>query len=638
MKKYSYLLWLGLICSLCFNCEDYLDKVQEFEGLQEDDVFSDIRLAKLFLDGAYTNLISEVSTANTGSDWLPAMTMGGEGYPGRLALNVPETYNLYAQGDYLSLINKNPSFQGTPFFVNRYYEGWKGVRTVNSFLEHANEIQNGTPLEINRLKGQAYFLRAYFFHLMTKRHGGLAYLKDNLDLNSPITTERESYDSNLADMIIDLNQAINLLPIKWESENTGRPTKGAAMALKSRITLFGASPLANKSNDQALWIDAAKAASDVINFANDNGLYNLIDASAANSMDVDTGGADLFVSEPDQLKPYRNIFVGPGVSKVIPQEVIFMEPNLRFDLPGDFSLNPVPRLSLTVGFDILKGNTNPMGIGALANFAAKYETKNGLDIKDDPSYNPQNPFVNRDPRFYNDILFDGVPWVFTVGALNNTGVVDLAQINEEGGYGKSLHDPQTPANRLWRVSNLTGLMVRKWVPNGAYWQNGNTGSWDFHVNNILMRMSEVYLNYAEAVNEAYGPSGTAPGGTLTAIQAINIIRNRVGMPDVKSMYTGSKELFRERIKNERAIELAYEGFRYDDLRRWKVAHLDENTKVDFLEMRWQGGPSTTYPTGFSFDVVEQPNLKKTFNDRNYWWPIPSTDVEATPTFKQTPGW
>jgi starch-binding outer membrane protein, SusD/RagB family len=636
MKKYKYLSILFL-CFFLFSCEDYLEKVQEFDGIQEEDVFTDIRLAKAFLDGAYTNLLTEVSTKNGGTDILSGMIMSDEGSYGRQSPIVPETYNLYAQGDYLSLMNKGATYENTPDFVDTYYEGWKGVRTINSFLKNADQINNATPEEINRLKGQAYFLRAYLYHLMTKRVGGLIYLKENLNLNESLDRERESYESNFSDMMEDLDKAIDFLPISWESVNVGRPTKGAAMALKSRISLFAASPLVNTTNSAAAWTVAAQAAGALINFANTNGLYNLIDASSANSMDVGPGGTDLFVSEPEELLPYRNIFVGAGVTKAIPQEVIFMEVNDKVDYVNAI-LNPLPMLTLTCGFDIIKGNCNPMNVGALANFVAKFETKNGLAIEDDASYDSQNPFVNRDPRFYNAILFDGVPWKHTVGALNSTGFADLAIVNEQGKYGLDLHNPSTPSNQLWRVMNTTGYRIRKWVPNGIYWQNGNSGNWDFHVNNILMRMPEIYLNYAEAVNEAFGPNGSAPGVSLTALEAVNIVRNRVGMPNVNSMYSGSKELLRERIRNERAIELCFEGFRYDDLRRWKVAHLDENTKVEFLEMRWQGGPSAIYPAGFSFDIVEQPNLKKSYTDKNYWWPIPSSEIEAAPSYQQTPGW
>ena len=633
--KYTFIL---ILASLSFSCEDYLDKQEDFEGLNQEDVFSDIRLAKDFLDGAYTHLIYEVSSVDGGTDWLPAMTMASEGHPGRLINEVPETYNLYAQGDYLSLMNKNAYSGTTPNFVTRYYAAWKGIRVVNSFLENADKIKNGSPEDLNLLKGQAYFLRASLYELITKRHGGLVYLKKNLELNESLDRKRESYQSNLANMLEDINLSIDLLPTSWPTENVGRPTKGAAMALKSRLTLFAASPLVNTSNDTQAWANAANAATDLINFANTNGLYALIDASAANSIDVGHNGADLFTAEPAALKPYRDIFVGPGITKVIPSEVIFMEVNQKFFGYGAI-VNPTPRLALTTGFDIMKGNNSPMNIGALANFVEKFETKNGLAIKDDPSYNPQEPFINRDPRFYNAILFDGVSWIHTAsGAINSTGFVDLAVLNKKSKYGLDLNDPATPANLLWRVQNSTGYRIRKWVPNGAYWISGSNGSWSFHVNNNLFRMSEVYLNYAEAVNEAYGPTGTAPGSSLTAIGAINIIRNRVGMPNIASQYTGSKEIFRDRIRNERAIELCFEGHRYDDLRRWKVAHLEENKKVSFLEMRWQGAPSTTYPTGFNYQTVEQPSLNKTFTDRNYWWPVPSSEIEAVPSFGQTPGW
>ncbi|WP_139956495.1 RagB/SusD family nutrient uptake outer membrane protein [Flavicella sediminum] len=634
---YTYILILASIFS---SCEDYLDKVQDFDGLDQNDVFSDIRLARKYLDGAYTYLISEVSAKGSSPDILPGMTMSGEGYPGRMGNSVPERYMAYANSDYLSLINlaPNPATAVTPNFTSRYFESWKGISTVNSFLANSNKINNSTPEEVANLEGEAYFLRAYFHHLITKRHGGLIYLKQNLSLNEPLEKERESYASNLVDMLNDLDTAIDLLPINWSSENAGRPTRGAAMALKSRITLFAASPLVNTTDDQQAWLDAAAAASNLINYANANGLYSLVNAPNANSMDVDHDGADLFVPEPAQLEPYRSMFVGPGKSKVVPQEVIFMEVN-DFTAGGGGTLAPLPRTYLTVGFDIAKGNNNPMNIGALANFVEKFETKNGLPIEDDPTYNPQEPFINRDPRFYNAILYHGTPWtVTTANATNKSGAADLAIVNENNKFGLDLHSPTTPNNRLWQVKNRTGLRIKKWIPNGFFLTQGWKGQLDYYANNIMFRMAEAYLNYAEAANEAYGPNGAVPGQSLTALDAVNMIRNRVGMPNVNAAYSGSKDLLRERIRNERAIEFCFEGFRYDDIRRWKTAHLEENLKVEFLEMRWQGSVSALYPTGFSYENVEQSDLKKTFSEKNYWWPIPSGEIEAVPSFRQTDGW
>ena len=639
MKTIKYTIIL-ILATQFLSCEDYLDKQQDFESLDQNDVFSDIRLARKFLDGAYTYLISEVSAKASGPDILPGMTMSGEGYPGRMNNNVPERYLSYANSDYLTLMNLAPATgtNSTPNFVSRYFDSWRGISTVNSFLENIDKISNASETDVNNMRGEALFLRAYFHHLVTKRHGGLLYLKQTVDYNSTVPIERDTYANNYADLIADLDEAISLLPINWSASNLGRPTRGAAYALKSRVTLFAASPLVNTTNDQQAWVDAAQAASDMINYANNNGLYTLASAPNANNIDVAHGGADLFTPEPEELEPYRSVFVGPGKSKTAPQEVIFMETN-DFTAGGGSTLAPLPRTYLTVGFDIVKGNNNPMNVGALANFVDKFETKSGLAIEDDASYNPQEPFINRDPRFYNAILFDGVPWtVTTSNATNKSGAADLAIVNEEGNLGLDIADPNTPTNRLWQVKNKTGYRIRKWVPNGYFLTSGWKGELDFYAHNSMFRMAEIYLNYAEAANEAFGPSGTVAGASLTAIDAVNKIRNRVGMPNVNAAYSGSQDGLRERIRNERAIELCFEGFRYDDIRRWKTAHLEDNLKVEFLEMRWQGGTSALYPTGFSFENVEQSDLKKTFNDRNYWWPIPSSEVETAPTFRQTDGW
>lgn len=637
-KKYAFVL---ILASIFFNCEDYLDKQANQDGITEEDVFSDIRTAQDYIDGGYLYLITEVSAKNNTPDIISGMIMSDEGYPGRFNNNVQERYQLYSNSDYNAIMNLAPGFDArdTPNMVSRYFEAWKGVRVANTFLEQADLIVNSDEETINGLKGQAYFIKSFLYHLITKRHGGLLYLENNLDLNQPFDgIVRETYESNLENILNDVEKAIEFLPISWNSINAGRPTKGAAMALKSRILLFAASPLVNTTNDQQKWVDAAEAAADLINFSQTNGLYTLKDASGAITMDVDHDGADLFVPEPTALEPYRSIFVGPGMSKTLPQEAIFMEYN-EFVFGFGGRLVPFPRLYLTAGFDIVKGNNNPMNIGATANFVEKFETKNGLAIEDDPSYNNQEPFINRDPRFYNAILYDGIPWtVTTSGALNKSGSSDLAVVNEEGNLGLDLHDPATAANRLWQVRNTTGYRIRKWVPNGHYLTAGGKGESDFHVNNIVFRISEIYLNYAEAANEAFGPGGSTQNSSLSALNAVNMIRNRVGMPDVNGKYSGSQDLLRERIRNERAIELCFEGFRYDDMRRWKTAHLEENKKVEFLEMRWQGGPSALYPTGFSFQSVEQSNLKKTFDEKNYWWPIPSSDLEAAPSLGQTPGW
>ncbi len=115
----------------------------------------------------------------------------------------------------------------------------------------------------------------------------------------------------------------------------------------------------------------------------------------------------------------------------------------------------------------------------------------------------------------------------------------------------------------------------------------------------MIRLGELYLNYAEATNEAYGPNGTAPGATMTAVEAINVIRTRIKQPAVLPEFTASKEIFRDRIKNERNIELAYEGHYYHDIRRWKDAPKAYAGPIYGMEIE-KVAVSDTYPTGFMY--------------------------------------
>jgi hypothetical protein len=138
----------------------------------------------------------------------------------------------------------------------------------------------------------------------------------------------------------------------------------------------------------------------------------------------------------------------------------------------------------------------------------------------------------------------------------------------------------------------------------------------------------MYLIYAEAVNEFAGPTGTAPGASLTAADAVNIVRGRVGMPQVNSKFLANKETFRDRIWNERAVELIGEdGSRFYDLRRWHVAHMDKYRdiyKVEFDE-------GHTY---FNRLFVQ----KKVFEQKHYWFPLPLESTQIYAGFDQNPGW
>lgn len=140
--------------------------------------------------------------------------------------------------------------------------------------------------------------------------------------------------------------------------------------------------------------------------------------------------------------------------------------------------------------------------------------------------------------------------------------------------------------------------------------------------------------YAEAANEIGGPAYTLPGASLTAVGALNRVRARAQMPPVNASYLGSKDTFRERIKNERAIELYLEGKRLFDLSRWGDASKEVHKNIygaDFVSNAGQ-------PTGYTITKTTNPVYKLVFEPRQYRWPIPSNDAMMFGAFKQNPGW
>jgi hypothetical protein len=267
------------------------------------------------------------------------------------------------------------------------------------------------------------------------------------------------------------------------------------------------------------------------------------------------------------------------------------------------------------------------------NWVDKYETKNGwpLNTAADRAaavaageYIEQDPFINRDPRLATDVIYNQSP---CQGWTN--------------GKAQIWYNGTTPSELLvttWNGRSFTGYMLRK------YWANNSTknqGASSIYAD-PLFRLSELYLNYAEAVNEAYGPTGTAPGSSMTAVAAINIIRTKSSMPNVRAVYTASKDAFRPRIKNERNIELSFEGQHYyDDIRRWM--DLPEVMSGKIMAMIPQVTTDrVNYPTGYKYERTELENnqgiRQPSYRAGMYYLPFLNSDVLKMKNFVPNPAW
>lgn len=245
--------------------------------------------------------------------------------------------------------------------------------------------------------------------------------------------------------------------------------------------------------------------------------------------------------------------------------------------------------------------------GLTQNLVDMFEMDNGLPIEDSESgYDPMDPWNNRDPRFRGGVLVDQDEWTFRDPEVN--------KLNMYLGGGDAGSEFASP------------YLCKKFWPKGV---NSYDQQWDqYRMSNPILRLAEVYLIYAEAINEVYGPTSSLPGASLTAADAVNIVRARAGMPDVNSKFLSSKELFRERIWNERAVELfAEDATRWYDLKRWHVAHLEEFRKVY----------TCLFDQDYTFfNVVEYQT--KVFEEKHYWLPIYRSQTQIYSDFPQNPGW
>ncbi len=529
-----------IVSAIIFSsCEtDVLDK-GPLDVVDETLVWTDPATAELYLNDLYNYLTSYNIWDNL--DNMSDLTDGGHSWLGCYTYNFGEV-----------------SSSTDPYSKWSYYTQ---IRKVNNLLDHQDQL-TGAEADINRVIGQATFLRAYFYFYLVRSYGGVPLIKKAQTLSDDLFVSRNSYEECVAFIADEMDAAAELLPEQWDDASTGRPTKGAALAVKARMLLYAASPLNNPGNDMGRWQKAADAAKAVI----DLGVYDLY-----------PDYADLFLNDNNQ-------------------EVIF---DVQWAFPYRFTGDPAEICSAEFAI-------NPQGVNGAwgmnrptQGFVDMFEMANGKAITDPSSdYDPQNPYEERDPRFYASIFYNGVLWrddtVQTfINGKNGPGVSDLYETGSTmtGYYCRKFTDPSIPC--VYLVDQIK-----------ANW--------------ILFRYAEVLLNYAEAQ--------IALGNENEARTYINMVRDRAGMPPTTATGADLIALYR----NERTVELGMEEQRYFDIRRWKIAEDILNQPVHKMTVIKNGDESFTYE-------VEEMG-PRSFPERMYWQPIPIDEIRKNPNLVQNPGY
>lgn len=542
----SLLLILGI---LPFSCSKTLD-LKPLNAISEDAVWSDPALIRVFVNQIYKE--SVLTYKDAGFTW------------GAQTDELFSNFNWCNETQYV-LGQATPDNQGSSFPLNYSSTSnfwstlYNTIQKTNVFF-HNIELTDTTnrSQQIGQMKGEVHFLRALCYFELLKRFGGVPIItKVYTSADKTFTEERASREATTSYILTELGSAVNLLPKTYSnSGDNGKATIGAALALKSRLLLYTASPAYNATGDQSKWQAAADAAKAVM----DLGIYSLY-GNAAN---------------------YNNIFLDPFNS-----EVIFARM---------FSGTAFEDRYNTVFRDLSPNGYNGYSAyNVLEQMVEAFEMSDGSKFSWNNPVQAANPYANRDPRFYADILYNGAPY-------RGRG----AQFYEGG------LDSKESTMSPWNASK-TGYTIRKMVDEKFDFnvQEYSTCSW------VVFRLSEIYLNYAEASAEL--------GKTTEALKYLNLIRERVGMPDVDATNLMAK------IRQERRIELCFEGHRYFDLRRWNIASSGAGDALGILiTPKTPDNKAFTYKTQVIQHRVWQPALTV--------YPIPRSEIQKNPNIEQNQGY
>ena len=495
------------------------------------------------------------------------------------------------------------------------------IRVCNTTLANIDKMQDALQVDKDDLIGQAHFIRAYAHFGLFRIWGPMPYLTKALVSGDQFDVPRLSRYETCIKIAQDFDTAYTYFKkagimrrdpdLLMTSAKQFRPTGVAAIALKSRVLLYAASPQNNK-NGISDWQAAAKAC------------WTALDTAKFYGYALQTGGTAALLKQA-----YKNNFM--NVARTNEQ---------LWSYYANYNNPNIANPNYSIGLTTVQSMTNAVfaqqatamsGENPTQNFVDRFETRWGdpLNTPADRSaatallhYVDQDPYANRDPRFTWGIIY------------NQT--TEIAGYNPANIYYETINGKQVFSDLLNYAAFLgvshTGYYQRKTI----YDSNTKVAT-SYNLTDPVIRLAELYLNYAEAAAQGYGgENGISPGATLTATQAANVVRTRVGMP---AFPTGlSPVVFMSRLKNERIVELCFEGHYFYDIRRWLDAPAAMNQVLYGMDIE-KVPVSSTYPKGFRYIRLPLPaDRQSTWKDEMYTFPFTTEDNYKMRNFTPNPIW
>lgn len=503
--------------------------------------------------------------------------------------------------------------------TNNPMDRWQYLRAswqyLNLFIDIADEVdwaddQLVAQMFRDRFKGEAYGMRAlYMYHLLLNHAGwaengellGIPIVTEPEDLNSEFNVPRNTFQECIDQLYADVDSAIRLLPEEYGaiSSDNQVPEKYKALGVDAGqyTRVFGDNAknrmnarIARAVRAQAALLAASPAYSDGSNVTWEEAANRMAEALSglgANPIaEIDPNGHKWYAD----AQAIQNLPAGEN-----PKEILW-----RGNREENLSLEQDHYPPTLYG----NGRLNPT-----QNLVDAFPMDNGLPITHPGSgYDPDNPYANRDPRLSLYIIYNG-----SEAGPNNAKIITAADGDDNNALNKT------------ETSTRTGYYMKKHL-NQSVNANPDNEVPSYHYK-AFIRYTELFLGYAEAANEAWGPNGTGPNG-YSAYDVIKAIRQRAGIgvnstDDYLESARNDKDMMRELIHNERRLELCFEGFRFWDLRRWKK-DITEPAKG----MKISGG---------EYNILPQVE-KRDYKDYMYYGPIPNGEVNKFDQLLQNEGW
>ncbi len=620
MKKITIkaLLFIILAGSMLAACKKDFLNTRPLDEVESSDVWNDAALSEAFVNGVYGGLYEG------GFDEQMLACLTDEA----IFTHAGRGINTINQG------NAGPSNLG---WVNRHtnwFDLYNFIRTANIAIENLPKATFDNTALKDRLLGEARFLRAYYYHQLLRFYGGVPLITKAYALSDSFSVARNTY-AEVSDFIVKEADAAYAL-LNGKQRIKGRATDFAALALKSRQLLYDASDLHDMPTAKAKSSDlAAFSNPELLGFTSGDRRARWQAAKDAAKAVLDAAGSGYKtnltapVSSEEGRKNYLSIAMG-GASKHGDADPAVASTNeLLFQ--RTFTLERVEgamRHGLRQGPN---GYNNWAGNTPIQEFVDDYEMMDGTRFDWNKPEQKADPYVNRDPRFYASILYDGAPWKPRGRAEDPANEIQTGTYFVGSNKIVGLDTRQGPIEN-WNGS-FTGYYFRKFIdpdPNIRDNTTPQTVPWPY------FRFTEAIFNYVEACIEL-GEEGEARDW-------LNKIRFRAGMPAT----TESGDALKQRYRNEKRIEMAFEEQRYFDARRWMIAPQTLGRKTTYIQIEGRLKNGVTAPVPYrkdktKFDYTYSPVVNndlenRTWLDKMYYRPIALDETQKNNKIVQNPGY